>query len=82
MKGIVQVTNKPVKLIDPLRNELAKEAQRLSDGLRSWSTSSLVTLAENVAAAEVMVATPEYQALVGAISAALAPATLRTSRAS
>ena len=73
MNEIVRVTNKPVNIIDTLRCELAKEARRLSDALQS---PSLATLAENVAAAEVTVATPEYRALVGALKAALAPASV------
>src|SRR6266404_5040488 len=77
MNGIVRVTNKPVKIIDMLRSEVAKEARRLSDALHPWSTSpSLDILAEKVAAAELMVATPEYQALVGALKAAFAPASV------
>jgi hypothetical protein len=75
MNGIVRVTDKPVKLFDALRSEVAKEARRLSNALHPWSTShSLDILAEKVAAAEQMVASPEYQALVGALEAAFAPA--------
>jgi DNA-binding transcriptional MerR regulator len=74
MNEIIRVTNKPVKLIDALRSDLAKEARRLSDALHAWSP--LDTLAENVSAAEVMVATPEYQALVGALQAAFEPASV------
>jgi hypothetical protein len=73
MNGIVRITNKPLNIIDTLRSELAKEARRLSEALQS---PSLATLAENVAAAEVTVATPEYRALVGALKAALAPASV------
>ena len=79
MNGIVQVPNKPANIIDTLRSELAKEARRLSDALLHWSWSlspSFYTLAENVAPAEVIVATPEYRALAGALKAALAPASV------
>jgi hypothetical protein len=76
MNGIVRVTDKPVKLIDALRSEMAKEARRLSDALDGRSSSSLETLARTVAAAELMVTTPEYQALVGALEAAFAPASV------
>jgi len=79
MNGIVRVTDKPVKLIDTLRSDLAKEARRLADALHHWSSSrapSFCTLAESVAAAEVTVATPEYRALAGALKAALAPASV------
>jgi hypothetical protein len=63
MNGIVRVTDKPVKLIDALHCEMAKEARRLSESLDQWSGSSLETLARTVAAAEVMVATPEFRRL-------------------
>ncbi len=76
MNEIVRVTNKPVKVIDALRSGLAKEAWRLSAAIHHWPTSSVDTLAENVAAAEVMVTTPEYSALVGALEAAFAPASV------
>jgi hypothetical protein len=76
MSGIIRVTARPGRLSNALRSGLAKEVQRLSNVLHPWSTSSLDTLAENIAAAEVMVAAPEYQALVGAVRAALAPASV------
>jgi hypothetical protein len=77
MNGIVQVTNKPVKLLDTLRSDIAKEAVRHRNALNYWSGPlSLVTLAEKVAAAEVLVATPKYQALIGTIEAAFAPASI------
>ncbi len=79
MNGIIRVTSRPVKLLDTLRSDLAKEARRLADALHHWSSSrapSFCTLAENVAAAEVMVTTPEYSALVGALEAAFAPASV------
>src|SRR5262245_50155933 len=76
MNDIVPIAQKPLKLIEALHSETAKEARRLSDALR-WSTSSsLHILAESVAAAEVMVATPEYSALAGAIRAAFTPASV------
>jgi hypothetical protein len=76
MNGIVRIANSPVKLIDTLRSEIAKEALRHSYALYPWSTGSLETLAEKVAAAEVLVATPEYQVLVGTLEAAFAPASI------
>jgi hypothetical protein len=76
MNGIIRVTNSPVKLIDTLRSETAKEALRHSNALYPWSTGSLETLAEKVAAAEALVATPEYQVLVGTLEAAFAPASI------
>ena len=76
MNEIVRVTDKPVKVIDALRCEMAKEARRLSGALHDWSASSVETLASAVAAAELMVATPEYEALVGALQAAFAPASV------
>jgi hypothetical protein len=76
MNGIVRVTKKPANPIDVLRSALAKEARRLSNALDSQSWSGLDTLAENVAAAEVLVVTPEYQALIGVLRAALAPASV------
>jgi hypothetical protein len=79
MNGIVQVTDKPVRLIDTLRSETAKEAVRHRDALSSWAHCpypSLVALAEKVAAAELFVATPKYQALTGTIKAAFAPASI------
>ena len=41
MNGIIRVTNSPVKLIDTLRSETAKEALRHSNALYPWSTGSL-----------------------------------------
>ena len=76
MNGIVRVTKKPVNLIDAYRSELSKDARRVSDALDPRSVASLNTLAENVAAAELMVAAPDYQALVGTLEAALAPASV------
>lgn len=76
MNGIVRITNRPVKLIDTLRSEIAKEALRHRNALYPWSSGPLETLAEKVAAAEVLVATPEYQALVGALEAAFAHASI------
>jgi hypothetical protein len=73
MSGIVQVIDKPANLIDVLRSDRAKEAWRLSEELAS---SSLKTLAAAVAAAEVMVETPEYKALIGLLKAALKHASI------
>jgi hypothetical protein len=68
MSGNVQIVDKPVNLIDVHRSDRAKEARRISEELAS---STLKTLAAAVAAAEVMVETPEYKALVGVLKAAL-----------
>ena len=83
MNEIVRAAGKSVKLIDVLSCcEMAKEARRLSNALHHWSACSLDTLAETVAAAEVMVATPEYEALVGALEADLRQRPFLTSNAS
>jgi hypothetical protein len=76
MNGIVRVTNKPAKPIDTLRSDLAKKARCLSDALRPWPVPSLENLAKNIAAAELMLVTPEYQSLVAVIRAAFSPASV------
>ena len=58
MNGIVRVIDKPANLIDVLRSERAKEAQRLRKYSTDSQLSSVDTLAAAVAAAEVMVLTP------------------------
>jgi hypothetical protein len=73
MNQIVLVAGKPVKLIDALCCEMAKEARRLSGALDHCSAN---LLAGAVAVAEVIVATPEYEELVGVLQAALAPASV------
>jgi hypothetical protein len=76
MNGIIRVTDNPVNVIDALRSNLAKQARHLSDALRLWPAPSSDTLAKNVAAAELMLITPEYQSLVGVLRAAFAPASV------
>jgi hypothetical protein len=76
MNGIVRVTNKSANPIDVLRSALAKEARRLSNALESQFWSGLGSVTEIFAAAEAMIVTPEYQALVGGLRAALALASV------
>ena len=77
MNGIVRVTNKPGKT-----NRHAPQRDCKRGAAPSGRALSLVNvpllnaLAERVAAAEVLVATPEYQALVGTLEAAFAPASV------
>jgi hypothetical protein len=73
---IVRTTKKPVKLIDTLRSDLAKEVRRRSDSLRLWPAPSLDILAKNVAAAELLLVKPEYQSLVGVLKAGFALASV------
>jgi hypothetical protein len=76
MNGIIRVNKKPANPIDLLRSALAKDVLRLSEGLRPWPAPSWDALAKNIARAELMLVTPEYQSFVDVLRGAFAPASI------